>query len=99
MGIAIAALISRAIGAGEEHRAGRLGVLVLTGGGAVMAVLLFLLWALQDPAFALLGASERMREVIRPFWNIQVCASWASAMMYFGYSLFRAHGNTRFREP
>ena len=96
MGIAIAALISRAIGAGQEHRAGRLGVLVLTGGGAVMALLLFLLWALQDPAFALLGASERIREVIRPFWNVQVLASWAGAMAYFGYSLFRAHGNTRF---
>ena len=96
MGIAIAALISRAIGAGQEQRAGRLGVLVLSGGGAVMAVLLFLLWALQEPAFAVLGASERIREVIRPFWNIQVVASWAGAMMYFSYSLFRAHGNTRF---
>ncbi len=36
MGIAIAALISRAIGAGQEERAGRLGVLVLTGGGALL---------------------------------------------------------------
>ena len=96
MGIAIAALISRAIGAGQEERAGRLGVLVLTGGGAVMAALALLLWAVQDPAFALLGASDRLREVIRPFWTVQLCASWVGAMAYFGYSLFRAHGNTRF---
>ncbi|MFC6330899.1 MATE family efflux transporter, partial [Alloalcanivorax gelatiniphagus] len=96
MGIAIAALISRAIGAGQGHRAGRLGVLVLIGGGAVMAALLWLLWAIQDPAFALLGASERLRDVIRPFWSVQVLASWTGAMAYFGYSLFRAHGNTRF---
>ncbi len=99
MGIAIAALISRPIGAGQEERAGRLGVLVLTGGGAVMAALALLLWAVQDPAFALLGASDRLREVIRPFWNVQLCASWVGAMAYFGYSLFRAHGNTRFPGP
>lgn len=96
MGIAIAALISRAIGAGREHGAARLGVLVLAGGGMVMAALSLLLWAFQDAAFALLGASEPMREIIRPFWNIQVVASWVGAMAYFGYSLFRAHGNTRF---
>ena len=72
MGIAIAALISRAIGAGQGHRAGRLGVLVLAGGGAIMAVLLMLLWLLQDSAFALLGASPEIRAVIRPFWAVQV---------------------------
>lgn len=96
VGIAIAALISRAIGAGQGHRAGRLGVLVLVGGGGAMAVLLALLWLFQDPAFALLGASERIRAEIRPFWSVQVVAAWAGGMAYFGYSLFRAHGNTRF---
>lgn len=96
MGIAIAALISRAIGAGQGHRAGRLGVLALAGGGSVMALLLFLLWLCQDAAFGLLGASEGIRAVIRPFWAVQVCAAWVGAMIYFGYSLFRAHGNTRF---
>jgi Na+-driven multidrug efflux pump len=61
-----------------------------------MAALALLLWAVQDPAFALLGASDRLRDVIRPFWTVQLCASWVGAMAYFGYSLFRAHGNTRF---
>ena len=96
VGIAIAALISRAIGAGESHRAGRLGLLVLAGGGGLMALLLALLWLVQEPAFSLLGASESIRELIRPFWTVQVVASWLGALAYFGYSLFRAHGNTRF---
>lgn len=96
MGIAIAALISRAIGAGEAHRAGRLGVLVLAGGGMVLAVLLALLWVFQDAAFALLGADAAVRAQIRPFWSVQVVAAWVGGMAYFGYSLFRAHGNTRF---
>ncbi|MEQ9508751.1 MAG: MATE family efflux transporter [Alloalcanivorax xenomutans] len=96
VGIAIAALISRAIGAGESHRAGRLGLLVLAGGGGLMALLLALLWLVQEPAFSLLGASESIRELIRPFWTVQVVASWLGALAYFGYSLFRAHGNTHF---
>lgn len=95
MGIAIAALISRAIGADQAHRAGRLGVLVLAGGGAVMALLLLLLWLFQNVAFGLLGASEAIRAVICPFWAVQVCAAWVGSLVYFGYSLFRAHGNTR----
>jgi putative MATE family efflux protein len=95
VGIAIAALISRAIGAQQEHRAQRLGALVFFGGGIVMAVLMLLLWATQEWAFAALGADASMREVIRPYWNLWLCAAWVGAMLYFGYSIFRAHGNTR----
>ena len=96
IGIAIAALISRAIGAGQQDQANRLGALVLTGGGLLLGVLLLLLWLLQTPAFSLIGASEAIRELIRPYWAIQVLAMWVGGVLYFGYSLFRAHGNTRF---
>jgi len=96
IGIAIAALISRAIGAGQQDQANRLGALVLTGGGLLLGVLLLLLWLLQTPAFSLIGASEAIRELIRPYWAVQVLAMWVGGVLYFGYSLFRAHGNTRF---
>ena len=96
IGIAIAALISRAIGAGQQDQANRLGALVLTGGGLLLGVLLLLLWLLQAPAFSLIGASDAIREMIRPYWAIQVLAMWVGGVLYFGYSLFRAHGNTRF---
>ena len=96
IGIAIAALISRAIGAGQQDQANRLGALVLTGGGLLLGVLLLLLWLLQAPAFSLIGASDAIRELIRPYWAIQVLAMWVGGVLYFGYSLFRAHGNTRF---
>lgn len=96
IGIATAALISRAIGAGNTEQANRLGALVLIGGAVVLGVLLLLLWFLQDAAFSLMGASEEIRQVIRPFWLIQECAMWVGAMVYLVYSLFRAHGNTRF---
>jgi len=96
IGIAIAALISRAIGAGQQDQANRLGALVLTGGGLLLGVLVLFLWLLQAPAFSLIGASEAIRELIRPYWAIQVLAMWVGGVLYFGYSLFRAHGNTRF---
>jgi len=96
IGIAIAALISRAIGAGQQEQANRLGALVLVGGGVLQGVLVLVLWLIQEPAFALLGASEEIRAMIRPFWALQVPAMWVGGVVYFGYSLFRAHGNTRF---
>ncbi len=95
MGIAIAALISRALGAGEQARARRLGSLVLMLGAGVIALLTLALWALQGPVFAALGADASARELIRGYWAPQLLAAWLGAALYFGYSLFRAHGNTR----
>ncbi len=83
-------------GAGQQDQANRLGALVLTGGGLMLGALVLFLWLLQAPAFSLIGASDAIRELIRPYWAIQVLAMWVGGVLYFGYSLFRAHGNTRF---
>ncbi len=95
MGIAIAALISRALGAGEQARARRLSSLVLVAGGAVIGVLAVVLWALQEPLFSLLGADQRALGHIRAYWAPQLFAAWLGALLYFIYSVFRAHGDTR----
>jgi len=95
MGIAIAALISRSLGAGEAARARRLGSLVLLLGAVVIGLLSLALWALQAPIFASLGADASALELIRGYWAPQLLAAWLGAALYFGYSLFRAHGNTR----
>ncbi|MCB8890342.1 MATE family efflux transporter [Vreelandella malpeensis] len=95
MGIAIAALISRALGAGEIARARRLGTLVLLFGGGVIGVLALLLWVVQVPVFTLLGADEGALDYIRRYWGPQLFSSWLGALLYFVYSLFRAHGDTR----
>ncbi len=96
MGIAIAALISRALGAGEEQRARRLGSLVLLLGAAAIAVLAVVLWLVQTPVFRLLGADASALAEIADYWGPQLLASWVGALVYFGYSLFRAHGDTTF---
>lgn len=95
LGIAIAALISRALGAGEAQRARRLGSLVLLLGAAVLGGLALLLWLIQAPIFTLLGADSATLALIRAYWAPQLLAAWLGALLYFGYSLFRAHGDTR----
>ncbi|MHB0777190.1 MATE family efflux transporter [Halomonas sp. WWR20] len=95
LGIAIAALVSRALGADEQARARRLGSLVLLGGSIAIAVLSVVLWALQVPIFQRLGANDEVLTLIRAYWAPQLFASWLGALLYFGYSLFRAHGDTR----
>ncbi|MFD2190365.1 MATE family efflux transporter [Pistricoccus aurantiacus] len=95
LGIAIAALISRALGAREQERAGRLGSLVLLIGSVTIGSLVILLWWLQAPIFRLLGADADTLALIRDYWAPQLVAAWLGALLYFGYSLFRAHGNTR----
>ena len=96
VGIAIAALISRSIGAGRQLEANRLGALVLVGGGLLQGGLVTVLWLVQTPVFTLLGASPEIQALIRPYWAVQLPAMWVGGVVYFGYSLFRAHGNTRF---
>ncbi|UYG05938.1 MATE family efflux transporter [Halomonas sp. LR3S48] len=95
LGIAIAALISRALGAGEAGRARRLGSLVLMAGGSIIAMLAFVLWWAQAPIFSRLGADAATRVLIRDYWAPQLLAAWLGAVLYFVYSLFRAHGDTR----
>ncbi|WP_148255131.1 MATE family efflux transporter [Aidingimonas lacisalsi] len=95
MGIAIAALISRALGAGEQQRARRQGSMALWLGSLVIAMLAILLWLIQVPIFTRLGAGPQSLPLIRAYWGPQLLSAWLGALLYFGYSLFRAHGNTR----
>lgn len=95
MGIAIAALISRAYGQGEHQRAERLGALVVLLGGGVMALLSLALWVFHVPIFRALGADTVALSYIYAYWWPQLIASWLGAVLYFIYSIFRAHGDTR----
>lgn len=95
MGIAIAALISRTLGANDLARARRLGGLVLSAGAITIGVLALILWVAHRPLFLRLGADDATLVLIRNYWAPQLLAAWLGANLYFGYSLFRAHGDTR----
>lgn len=95
IGIAIAALISRALGSGEARRAQRLSALVLMVGSTLIGVLAVGLWLGQRPIFTALGADQAALGYIRSYWPVQLLAGWFGALAYFAYSVFRAHGNTK----
>lgn len=95
MGIAIAALISRTLGAGENERAKRLGSLVLMMGSGVIALLALLLGLFQNVIFTQLGADETTLGYINRYWWPQLLAAWLGALLYFVYSVFRANGDTQ----
>jgi putative MATE family efflux protein len=95
IGIATTALISRAIGAGDEVRARRLGGLVIGFGAVVMFALCVLIWTLRGPVLALLGADPELIPLVERYWVPWLFSAWAGAMLYFGYSVCRAHGSMR----
>lgn len=95
LGIATTAILSRTLGAGEERRAERLGGLVVMVGASMVLVLCVLLWLLQVPIMNLLGADAVLLPLIRSYWIPWLVAAWLGAVLYFGYSVCRSHGNTK----
>lgn len=95
LGIATTAIISRTLGAGDALRAQRLGGLVVLVGAVMVLCLCLLLWFLRDPIMTLLGADDALLPMIRSYWIPWLVAAWTGAMLYFGYSVCRSHGDTR----
>ncbi|MBF9003514.1 MATE family efflux transporter [Vibrio nitrifigilis] len=94
LGIATTAVIAKAIGAGKEDYAKRLGGLVIVMGGGGVALFGVLIYALRHVILALLGAPDTVIPIIDSYWIWWLCSAWIGAMLYFLYSLCRAHGNT-----
>lgn len=95
IGIGTTALISRVLGAGDAGRAKRLGGLVVTTGGAMMALLCVVLWLIREPLVSALGADARLLPLVGRFWMPWLVSTWVGAMLYFAYSVCRANGDTR----
>ncbi|WP_243402386.1 MATE family efflux transporter [Tamilnaduibacter salinus] len=95
LGIATTAIISRTLGAGNTDRARRLGGLVVLLGGALVFVVLALIWALRQTILDWLGAEPSLVPLVSSYWLVWLGAAWLGAVLYFGYSLSRSHGDTR----
>lgn len=94
LGIATTAVISQTLGAGDTRKAAKLGGVVLLTGAILIAILCLCLWLFRHSIVTALGASPALLPVIDSFWQPWLCSAWVGAMLYFGYSLCRAHGNT-----
>jgi putative MATE family efflux protein len=95
LGIATTAVISRTLGQNNSDRARQLGGLVVLIGATLVLVLCLLVWLGQQPILTLLGAEPELWPVIRQYWAPWLIAAWIGAMVYFGYSLCRSHGDTK----
>jgi putative MATE family efflux protein len=95
LGIATTALISRALGADRCERARELAGLVLTAGTLAITCLCLALWWLREPLLELLGAEPGLMPLISRYWLPWLFSAWLGAVLYFGYSIARANGNTR----
>ncbi|WP_228704325.1 MATE family efflux transporter [Marinobacter daqiaonensis] len=95
LGIATTAIISRTLGAGDEDRAVRLAGLVVVTGAILVCLLAIGLWLLRDTIMTLLGAEEALLPLIRLYWMPWLVAAWTGAVLYFGYSICRSHGDTK----
>ncbi len=95
LGIATTAIISRTLGAGDEQRAVRLAGLVVTTGATLVCLLALGLWLLRDTIMTLLGAEASLLPMIRLYWMPWLVAAWTGAVLYFGYSICRSHGDTK----
>ncbi|WP_166267105.1 MATE family efflux transporter [Marinobacter caseinilyticus] len=95
LGIATTAIISRTLGAGEDVRAERLGGLVVGVGALMVLALCLTLWLTRDQIMTLLGADQTLLPMIQSYWAPWLLAAWTGAMLYFGYSICRSHGDTK----
>ncbi|MDF0751792.1 MATE family efflux transporter [Marinobacter sp. 71-i] len=95
LGIATTAIISRTLGAGDQLRAERLGGLVVTVGAVLVLILCLGLWLLQTQIMDMLGAEQSLLPLIRSYWIPWLLSAWTGAMLYFGYSVCRSHGDTK----
>lgn len=95
LGIATTAIISRTLGQNDELRAQRLGGLVITVGASLALLLCASVWLLQTHILTLLGAEQSLLPVINEYWAPWLVSAWTGAMLYFGYSICRSHGDTK----
>ncbi|XOZ32575.1 MATE family efflux transporter [Halomonadaceae bacterium KBTZ08] len=95
IGIATTAVISRVLGAHDPVRARRLGGLVVLSGALLIAVLAAAIWLSRHLILAMLGGSAELQPLINVYWAPWLLAAWLGAVLYFGYSLCRSHGDTK----
>jgi len=94
LGIATTAVISKALGAHQTDHAKQLGGLVIIIGAALIALLCLILWLARAPILDMLGGEPELLSTLSLYWKPWLVSAWMGAMLYFGYSLCRAHGNT-----
>ncbi|MCK8516070.1 MATE family efflux transporter [Methylonatrum kenyense] len=94
LGIATTALVGRALGAGRHQDARCISLLVVLLGAAFIAAVCILLWLSQALLLTAMGAEAELLPLIRAYWAPWLLSAWFGGLLYFGYSLCRARGES-----
>jgi putative MATE family efflux protein len=94
LGIATTTVISMTLGQKNTKYASQLGFLVLLSGFFLVAIICLLIWSNQQIILSSLGASPNLFPLVREYWLPWLISCLIGAMVYFGCSIFRAHGDT-----
>ncbi len=94
LGIATTTVISTTLGQKNTQYANQLGFLVLISGFILVAIICLLIWFNQQLILTSLGASSQLFAIAREYWLPWLISCLIGAMVYFGCSIFRAHGDT-----
>ncbi len=96
LGIATTAIVSTALGANKNTYAKQLGAMIIVTGFILISILCLILWLAQEVIVVNLGGDTALFPFVREYWFPWLISCWLGAMLYFGFSIFRAHGETRF---
>jgi MATE family, multidrug efflux pump len=94
IGIATTALISQLLGANKQDEAVRLAGVIVSVGASIIAALGFSIWLSRYVILEQLGGDTALRPLVDEFWSVWLFSALTGAVLYFGYSICRAHGNT-----
>lgn len=94
IGIATTALISQRLGSANESDAKRLGASILQFGTLAVIVLCLLLWVFRENILFAMGGQANLLPLLDAFWKVFLLSALVGAVLYFGYSICRAHGDT-----
>ncbi|MCC4832745.1 MATE family efflux transporter [Shewanella sp. 10N.7] len=94
IGIAATACMSTAIGENKIRYARFLSAIILTMGSVLLMLLCGLLWFFQQEVVTALGGDASIFNQLRNYWLPWLISCWLGAILYFGYSISRAFGDT-----
>jgi len=94
LGIATTTVISTTLGQKNTKHASELGFLVLLSGFFLVSTICLLIWLNQQTILSILGASSELFPIVQEYWQPWLISCLIGAMLYFGCSIFRAHGDT-----
>ena len=95
IGIATTALISQRLGQGNDSEARALGGSILILGSISVLLLCSAIWVFREHILYSMGGEANLLPLINEFWSVFLCSAICGAILYFGYSICRAHGDTK----